>query len=103
MTEQKESAPSGIAGLVRYEEEKSKVQIKPEYVFVAIGIISEVELAIQGLYLVAVAFGVLFGLMVYWLYKNNMLSKPQPGKVQTAVSSPAPQPAQPVQQNSAQQ
>ncbi len=101
MAQQKESAPSGVAGLVRYEEEKSLINIKPEYVFAVIGALSEIELVIQGLYLIAVAFGVLFGLMSYWLYRNSMLSKPHSAKV--SAITPAPQPAQQVQQQSVQQ
>jgi len=108
MAQQKEAAPSGVAGLVRYEEEKSLVNIRPEYVFAVIGALSEIELVIQGLYLIAVAFGVLFGLMGYWLYRNSMLSKPHPAKVQASSSVPASQPqpqqtSQQVQQDSAQQ
>ncbi|MFZ3077410.1 MAG: hypothetical protein WA139_03085 [Candidatus Aenigmatarchaeota archaeon] len=99
MAEQREAAPSGIGGLVRYEEEKSKVLMKPDYIFAAVAVISEVELVIQGLFFIAAAFGVLFGLMFYWMYKGR-IEKTHPVKVQTAVSAPAPQ--QPAQQNSVQ-
>lgn len=101
MAEQREAAPSGIGGLVRYEEEKSKVLMKPDYIFAAVAAISEVELVIQGLFFIAAAFGVLFGLMFYWMYKGR-IEKTHAVKVQTAVSAPAPQPQQPVQQSSAQ-
>ncbi len=105
MAEQREAAPSGIAGLVRYEEEKSLINIKPEHVFAGIATIAEIELLIQGLVLIAAAFGILFGLMFYWLY-NRRIEKTHAAKMQTAA---IPQPAQasqaqqPAQQNVAQQ
>lgn len=102
MAQQKETAPSGMAGLVRYEEEKSKVNIKPEHVFAGIAAIAEVELVFQGLFLIAAAFGVMFGLMFFWLYRNNMPSKPHPAKVFTIASAEPSQPTQQVQQSSVQ-
>ncbi len=72
MAEQREAAPSGMAGLVRYEEEKSRVLIKPEYVFAGIAAIAEVELVFQGLFFIAAAFGIMFGLMFYWMYKDRI-------------------------------
>jgi preprotein translocase subunit Sec61beta len=103
MAQQKETAPSGMAGLVRYEEEKSLVNIRPEYVFAVIGILSEIELVIQGLYLIAAAFGVLFGLMTYWLYRKNMLSKSHHAKASAVAQPPQPvQTSQPAQQSAQQ-
>ncbi len=98
MAEQREGAPSGIGGLVRYEEEKSKINIKPDYVFAGIAVIAEIELVMQGLILIAAAFGVLFGLMLYWMYMGRV-SKPKISKIQ-AASAPATQ--QPAQQNAVQ-
>lgn len=105
MAQQKETAPSGIAGLVRYEEEKSKVNIKPDYIFAGVAAIAEVELLIQGLFLIAVAFGVLFGLMFYWMYGKGF-PKQQGGVREVSVQQQPSQPAQQeqqVQQNSVQQ
>ncbi len=105
MAEQKEAAPSGIAGLVRYEEEKSKINIKPDHVFIGIAAIAEVEFVIQGLFLLAAAFGVLFGLMFYWLY-NRTAEKTHAAKMQTAaILQPAQtsQAQQQIQQSVAQQ
>ncbi len=113
MAQQRESAPSGIGGLVRYEEEKSKVLMKPEYIFAGVAAISEIELVIQGLFFVAAAFGVLFGLMFYWMYGRGGFPKTRSEKAVSAkpvVSQPsvqgtpyAPQAQQPVQQSAAQQ
>lgn len=100
MAEQKESAPSGIAGLVRYEEEKSKVNIKPEHVFTGVAAIAEVEFVVQGLILLAAAFGVMFGLMFYWMYRGR-IEKTHAAKTQTTTISQSA--LQPVQQNAVQQ
>lgn len=103
MAQQKETAPSGIAGLVRYEEEKSKVNMKPEYVFGGIAAIAEIELLVQGLFFIAVAFGVLFGLMLYWMYGKG-LQKSQHAKTvsaQSAVHQHVSQPSQPAPQEQA--
>lgn len=102
MAEQRESAPSGMAGLVRYEEEKSRVNIKPEYVFAGIAAIAEVELVFQGLLWIAAAFGAMFGLMFYWMYKGR-IEKTHTAKILAAAPAPQPvQPSQPVQQSAAQ-
>ncbi len=90
-----------MAGLVRYEQEKSKVNIKPDYVFSGVALIVEVELVIQGLFFIAAAFGGLFGLMLYWMYRGRV-AKTQTVKVQTSASAPSSQSQQPVQQSSAQ-
>ena len=99
MAKQKEAVPSGVAGLVRYEQEKSKINIKPDYVFSGVAAIVEVELVIQGLFLIAAAFGVLFGLMLYWMYRGRV-AKTQTVKVQASASAPASQQtSQPAQQS----
>lgn len=94
MAQQKESAPSGMAGLVRYEEEKSRVNIKPEYVFAGIAAIAEVELVFQGLLWIAAAFGAMFGLMFYWMYGKGFPK--QQGRIKEV--SIQQQPSQPAQQ-----
>ncbi|MBU3957466.1 MAG: hypothetical protein KKB25_00140 [Nanoarchaeota archaeon] len=104
MAEQREAAPSGIAGLVRYEQEKSLINIKPDYIFAGVAAIAEIELLIQGLFFIAAAFGVLFGLMFYWMYKGR-IEKTRGVKIQSFANAPAQisQTQQPVQQNAAQQ
>lgn len=97
MAEQKMSAPAGMAGLVRYEEEKSKINIKPEYIFAGTAAIAEIELFAQGLFFIAVAFGILFGMMFYWLYRKSF-QKSQSVGMHTTVKQSAPQPQQQVQQ-----
>ncbi len=98
MAEQKEAAPSGIAGLVRYEEEKSKINIKPEHVFIGISAIAEVEFVIQGMFLLAAVFGILFGLMFYWMNKGR-IEKTQTSKQTTTIPQAQ---QQPIQQNAVQ-
>lgn len=97
MAQQRETAPSGIAGLVRYEEEKSKVNIRPEYVFAGIAAIAEIELLSQGLFFIAVTFGILFGLLFYWLYGKTVFPEHHPAKP-VSVQPQASQTAQPAQQ-----
>jgi preprotein translocase subunit Sec61beta len=48
MTERKMRAPPGMAGLVRYfEEEKSKIRIKPHYVLLFCWLIIIIEILLR--------------------------------------------------------
>jgi len=72
MSSEKTAAPSGMAGIVTYyEEEKSIVKIKPVHVLAVIAVISELELLLQGFYLLFVVFLGIFAASGYWIMKTD--------------------------------
>lgn len=71
MAEKRATAPSGMAGLVRYfEEDKSLIKLKPEHVFAITVAIAEGTLFFEGLYLPFVVFLIISALMFYWIRKK---------------------------------